>query len=332
MKNPVLWLAVVVCLETAMMMALPYLSPRQVYFGVRTGAEFRDTEVGRKLRTAYWVQVLIWCVVSLAAMLPVGLLSQNAAGFLAMLPIVGALAAFLRAYFQAKPHALPATAVREAELAPSERALPWWTWLALPPFAIPVAAMLYLRVRWDEIPARYPVHFGPNGEPDRWVARTQGAVFGPLWFAEGMLLLFLLLFAAVLIGSRKSVRPTAIPGMFVGMMYVMGATFSAVGLMPIVRVPAAGLIGLTMVFVAGVLVWGFRRNADPNAVAEATPDDCWTLGGIYKNPNDPAIFVQKRVGFGYTINFGNVWSYVVIGGFALGMMALAALLKWAQAG
>jgi uncharacterized membrane protein len=37
--------------------------------------------------------------------------------------------------------------------------------------------------------------------------------------------------------------------------------------------------------------------------------------------------VQKRIGFGYTINLGNVWSYVVLGGFALGMIALAVFLE-----
>jgi uncharacterized membrane protein len=81
-----------------------------------------------------------------------------------------------------------------------------------------------------------------------------------------------------------------------------------------------------------VLVWAYRRNSDSNAPLEVTPDECWTLGGIYKNPNDPAIFVQKRVGFGYTINFGNVWSYVVMGGFTAGMIALAAFMRWAMAG
>jgi uncharacterized membrane protein len=86
-----------------------------------------------------------------------------------------------------------------------------------------------------------------------------------------------------------------------------------------------------LAFVAAALVVGYRRNADPSAPVEPTPEECWTLGAFYRNSNDPAIFVQKRVGFGYTINFGNVWSYVVLGGFALGMMALALFLKWSQA-
>jgi len=50
------------------------------------------------------------------------------------------------------------------------------------------------------------------------------------------------------------------------------------------------------------------------------------------NPGDRAVFVQKRIGFGYTINCGNVWSYPVLGGFTLGAIGLAAWLRWAVRG
>ncbi len=32
---------------------------------------------------------------------------------------------------------------------------------------------------------------------------------------------------------------------------------------------------------------------------------------FYKNPKDPRLFVRKRSGLGYTLNFGNRWSWVV---------------------
>jgi uncharacterized membrane protein len=230
-----------------------------------------------------------------------------------------------------KPNALPPDEVREAELTADDGGVPWWAWLALPPFAGPAAAMLYLRSRWEEIPMRYPVHFGWNGEPNRWVDRTEQAVFAPLLFAEGMLLLLLLMGAAVLFGSRKSVRSTAIPGIYVGTMYLMSAVFTAVGLMPLIHVPPMAFVGLALAFAVGTLVWAYRRNSDPDAPAEATPDECWTLGGIYTNAKDPAIFVQKRI-YGYTINFSNVGSYVVLGGFVAGMMGLALFLRWANGG
>jgi len=43
-----------------------------------------------------------------------------------------------------------------------------------------------------------------------------------------------------------------------------------------------------------------------------TPDRCWKWRVFYVNPNDRAIFVKKRYGIGYTLNFGNRWSWAVV--------------------
>jgi uncharacterized membrane protein len=46
---------------------------------------------------------------------------------------------------------------------------------------------------------------------------------------------------------------------------------------------------------------------------DSTPDCCWKKDGIYYvNRADPALFVEKRVGVGYTPNFGNPWSWVLL--------------------
>jgi hypothetical protein len=220
--------------------------------------------------------------------------------------------------------------MREAELETDAGGLPWWAWLALPPFAGPAAAMMYLRSHWQEIPARYPVHFALNGEPDRWV--TERAVYAPMWFAEGMLVLMLLLSTAVLIGSRKSVRPTAIPGIFVGAMYLMSMIFAAVGLMPLVQVPPMALLGLTLAFGIAMVAFAYRRNADRNAPAEATPDECWILGGVYNNPKRPGDLRAEADQVRLHSEFRQRVRYVVLGGFALGLTGLAVFLRWAKGG
>ena len=40
-------------------------------------------------------------------------------------------------------------------------------------------------------------------------------------------------------------------------------------------------------------------------VGDRTPDKNWKLGLFYINRNDPALFVEKRFGIGYTLNFGH---------------------------
>jgi uncharacterized membrane protein len=41
------------------------------------------------------------------------------------------------------------------------------------------------------------------------------------------------------------------------------------------------------------------------------PEEGWN-GIFYSNPDDPALFVPKRYGIGYTLNFANPWSWVVL--------------------
>src|SRR5215469_8237532 len=50
------------------------------------------------------------------------------------------------------------------------------------------------------------------------------------------------------------------------------------------------------------------------------PDEAWK-GMFYSNPDDPALLVPKRHGIGYTLNFGNPWSWVVL---ALVLLMVAA--------
>jgi hypothetical protein len=45
-------------------------------------------------------------------------------------------------------------------------------------------------------------------------------------------------------------------------------------------------------------------------IGDRTADARWIGGLIYFNPTDPALLVEKRMGIGWTLNFGNPWSWV----------------------
>jgi uncharacterized membrane protein len=45
---------------------------------------------------------------------------------------------------------------------------------------------------------------------------------------------------------------------------------------------------------------------------DTTPDSCWLLGRLYFNRADPALFVEKRIGLGYTLNLENPVSWLVV--------------------
>jgi uncharacterized membrane protein len=44
---------------------------------------------------------------------------------------------------------------------------------------------------------------------------------------------------------------------------------------------------------------------------EKPPESAWS-GPFYADRGDPSIFVPKRYGIGYTLNFGNPWSWFVL--------------------
>jgi len=60
----------------------------------------------------------------------------------------------------------------------------------------------------------------------------------------------------------------------------------------------------------------FRWLQMPKALAAAqdsTDPRFWKAGIVYYNPTDSALWVPKRFGFGYSLNFGRPVSWLVLG-------------------
>jgi uncharacterized membrane protein len=81
-------------------------------------------------------------------------------------------------------------------------------------------------------------------------------------------------------------------------------------------------LGVTALFRAA------RRRAvameSEGVVGDSTIDDCWKWGIVYYNPDDPAFIVPKRIGFGWDMNFGNRWSWVL----AVSLLALPIVIRF----
>ena len=66
----------------------------------------------------------------------------------------------------------------------------------------------------------------------------------------------------------------------------------------------AGVIVLVAVLLRVMALWAPRQ--------QPTSDRFWRGGIFYVNPDDPGLFVPKRFGIGYTINFAHPWSSVAL--------------------
>jgi uncharacterized membrane protein len=98
---------------------------------------------------------------------------------------------------------------------------------------------------------------------------------------------------------------------------------------PAVQIAAAGaVIAILAVFVLALQSGGSRSgSAGTGESGRGNPDDCWKYGVFYFNRDDHALFVPKRFGLnlGYTLNFANRWSWVVL---VVSLLPAVAVILW----
>jgi uncharacterized membrane protein len=177
------------------------------------------------------------------------------------------------------------------------------------------------------------VHWGVDGSPDRWSPRTWQGVYAPLLVGAIQSGLMLLIGLGILRASPRGRVPANAAAsaqlrraklqLLVAIVWAMAFLAAAVSLAragtgrPFGDLPPSmislGLIALAMPFLWRII----RINRTLSSGGDGTPDECWKLGFFYFNPADPAIFVEKRLGIGYTCNFGNRTTWLFLGLFLL---------------
>ena len=347
--GPSLAMAFVIGLYLVMSYLMPRLTRPDVYFAVTVPPEFRDSAEGCSILKRYRVEVTIFGVLALLIVLaailipePNYLMLVTLAGL--FLQGVGVFLAYYRARGRVLPHAAAPATVREAALVPREAHLPGGWMLQVPPFALLAATAIWLHLHWGQIPEVFPIHWGANGQPNNWATRSFAGVYGPLLIGAVLCALMGFLAYALLRWSRL-IRVGGAAGegerrfrllvvsILVATEYFLALMFMWTGLLPVPRKQTGppGLIlmlvfSLAFAVVIVVLMMrvgqgGTRLVGSAGAgsgaaapVGDRTPDEYWKLGLIYINRNDPALFVEKRFGIGFTLNFGRpgAWVFLVL--------------------
>ncbi len=95
------------------------------------------------------------------------------------------------------------------------------------------------------------------------------------------------------------------------------------------------LMCVLLIVVIFTLFWHPQRSprktntiADPRSTDVIFRDDdrYWNAGVFYNNPDDPALFVPKRFGLGWTMNFGHPQAKFVLIGMLLLVLLFGVLL------
>jgi uncharacterized membrane protein len=195
---------------------------------------------------------------------------------------------------------------------------PWLRWL--PCLVLLLATVIVLLV-WDHVPERWPVHWGLHGRPDRWARKASLDIFFPIGL--GIFLCGLMEGIATLIlaypraGKEQRVTPAAaraIAGLtaeFTRLIALaLAGIFAGLALvLPLWQPARSGRIVLGVLLMLGSAIagamWRLWRGAQAlQARGLFAGLEGWN-GMIYRNPQDPRLWVPKLTGFGSTLNFAH---------------------------
>jgi uncharacterized membrane protein len=321
---------------------IPRLTRPDLYFAVTVAPGFRDSPEGKSILLRYRRGIIGVSALTLPLLAACFLTPAFAlAPLFILLLLACCFGLFYRARRLVLPHALPPTTIREAEVTPGNRRIPGSWVSASGPFVLLAACAGYLWTHWPQIPARLVLHWGAQGQPDRWAARSAGVVFFPLIIAAAVLLAMTLIlygiahwlrpiYAGGLQGARESRFRRTISTLLLAVEYSIALLFSWVAIRPLLpasyqRPPAAIAIlpGLIAVAMTGILMWlgqgGSRTPAaqglqsqSTKPVGDRTDDRFWKLGVFYFNRDDPSVMVEKRFGIGYTMNFAHPVAWAIL--------------------
>lgn len=201
----------------------------------------------------------------------------------------------------------------------------WLRWLS---FLILLTAAAVLLFEWERIPERWPVHWGVGGQADIWADKTPLGVLFPLGLGV-VICLFMETMAAYTKSHPRSGKDPRVSEEAARAIAVMTADFVRLLSAAIAAVVSAAAVGLPLVrperpvwfllfvfaAVAIAVAIGMRRlisgARDLKSRGMFEGLEGWN-GLIYRNPNDPRLWLPKITGIGYTINFGHRWAWPVM--------------------
>ena len=331
----------VVTVNAILFHAMPRFSRPDILFAVTVPEAF-VAGAGRTLVSRY--RAIVWsgaaAALAISVLLPTPEPGSGRGAWLMTGVVAGnmmvALAAWLLAHRRARAYAIPPSDVRVASLVPRDTSLPGGALLAVGPFVILLATALLMYTYRDNLPD------GPG-------TITSFLALGGVYVAMTL---------TMAVSLARRTRQIAVDGpaaaaeqrfrrvnvlVLVLVAYGVAVQLSAttVASIPAFSDTLTGGLGFVllplMLFNFGVTFWMFRvgqggqRAVAPAARQEfhgdATPDRAWKVGGLfYFNPRDPAVWVENRVGVGYTLNIGNLRAWLLMIGMMLAPMIAALLL------
>lgn len=199
-----------------------------------------------------------------------------------------------------------------------------------------IGVSLFLFINYDKIADKIVMHIDFEGNVTDMRDKTYLNVFYPTLISLASLTMFCLINLMVikvrpriskenpeksLENNRKAKKAwtyyLGLNAFVMTLLFEIGVNYLA---LKNISLPLYILTGLTILLsIGGVIFLGIKVGTDGSKLDKMDDfsfeedDKYWLLGSMfYNNPEDPALFVEKRVGVGYTINIGKTSGKIIM--------------------
>jgi len=211
------------------------------------------------------------------------------------------------------------------------------------PMIITIGLIAYTATQYNNMPSMIPTHWGPSGQADAFSPKTPFSVIA--------LLLILLIMQGMMLGinvftKRSGIklnatkRKTSQVQQLSFRKYTSWLLFMTSVLMTVLfgflqlttiheglgstALMLALPLGFLLITLIATAVYAFKvgqsgsrinveiEDTSITGITDIDDDKYWKAGVFYVNKDDSSIFVEKRFGVGWTINFANPIGYVIL--------------------
>lgn len=293
---------------TVLLHFLPSLVRPDIFFGVTVQGGFRRTGTAAVIVRAY--RVILWGVTAVAVIAAL-VLPHKFAPLVPQVYGLCVLADLALMHRRARPHAVkPATVVEVDLTAPAER-LPGGPLVAV----VPLLWLTGLAV-WSALEEAAPAPLLYRFAAAAWMCLMLAVMaWGVLHWSRRVSTS-----GAAAAKERRFRRHVVMLVLACEYFLALPPTFDAFNVPRFAKLGwRAALLLIIVVFVLSLMSagqGGTRKSEGPEGapVGDRTADEHWHWGLFYFNPADPALMVEKRMGIGYTLNFGNPWAWLMLVG------------------
>ncbi|GAK39277.1 DUF5808 domain-containing protein [Paenibacillus urinalis] len=191
-----------------------------------------------------------------------------------------------------------------------------------------IGTAIFTAINYDRFPDQIPFQYDLQGNPTTIRDKSLGTVYMPVIMQLMMTLLFIFINSMIyrskqqvdtdnpeislsknrIFRMRNSVFNVITSLLLVLLFNFMQFTMlypvdAGVMMAVVIAVVCLVLVGVAILyFTTGQGGSRVKLQAEPSSLEPYGNDESWKLGMFYFDPKDPAIFVEKRMGYGWTIN------------------------------